>query len=411
MDDNVAIVFNLTGNNPYNSFDNSTKNSRALEGVKCYSASKTEELCKVIKKRVTKKDYRENQESGQDKTPRKCKKLFKKGASPEVLTKLGELLIEQEKYYNNYIQHFLPALKREIIKSKELNLIEKIKIEQIIMKLITSDAVSKNSNESHSNAETNEQSANGADNTLSCTAENSESGNTCEETSLKCWRSLPNLRDNSQFNFGEKLLTKMDTLEPETNASELNNGSGGDSGVSLPGLSEDGLESPLGSERSNVSSILSSAEEDNNLQKEENENQMKLDQTAREELQVQENKNQVSKVSPVQPPKKKKNVEDITMQKLPMNEKKGENILPKEQLSNREFYGIFTTGCALLAIGCFVGAVVIKSRALFLGLSVIAVVFATAAVAVWYLTLPPSSKLMYTNSSPVINNERSLLHV
>ncbi len=33
---------------------------------------------------------------------------------------------------------------------------------------------------------------------------------------LKRWRSLSNLRDDSQFNFGEKLPTKMDTLEPET---------------------------------------------------------------------------------------------------------------------------------------------------------------------------------------------------
>ncbi|NUY39677.1 hypothetical protein GO684_03295 [Wolbachia endosymbiont of Litomosoides brasiliensis] len=410
MDSNAAIIFNLTENNLYNSLSSSTKSSQALKRVKSYSASKTEELCKVIRKKVTEENYRENQESGQDKISRKCKKLFKKGASPEVLTKLGESLIGQEEYYNSYVQYFLPALKREITKSKELNLMEKTEIEQIIMKLITSDAVCKNSHESYSSTETDEQSANGTSNTLSCTAEDSESGNTREKTNLKHWENSPSLKDDNQFNFEEKLPETIDTLEPEISASELNSG-GVDGGVSSPGLSKEGLESPVSSGRSSVSLILSSAGEDNSVQKEESENQIKLERTAEEELQVQENKRPSNGISSVQAPEKKRNVEGTTMQKLLMKKKKGEDALSKGQLNNRELYGAFAASCALLAIVCFVGAVVTKSGALCLGWYVMTVVLAIAAVAAWYLSLLPSSKLACANSSPVVNNEKSLRHV
>ncbi|QKX03217.1 hypothetical protein GOY07_03540 [Wolbachia endosymbiont of Litomosoides sigmodontis] len=406
MDGNAEVISNLTRSDYYNSLGNSTKSSQALKRVKNYSASKTEELCKVIRKKVTEENYRENQESRQDKIPRKCKKLFKKGANPEVLMKLRKSLMGQAKYYNSYIQHFLPALKREIAKSKELNLIERTKIEQIIMKLITSDAVYKNSNENYSSTEMNKRSINGASNILNCTAKNLELSNTREEINPKRWENSPNLRDDSQFNFGERLSKTMDNLEPEINTSEIDSSGSVDGGVNSPGLSEESLESLVSNGRSSVGLILSSAEEDSSLQKEENKNQMKLERTAKEELQVQKNKKPGNEASPVQYPEKKRSMEDTTMQELLMNKRKGKDALSERQLSSREFYATFIANCALLAIWCFVGAVVRKSRILCLGWYVMTVALAIAAA--WYLSPSPSSKLACTNSIPVINNEKSL---
>ncbi|WP_341812452.1 hypothetical protein [Wolbachia endosymbiont (group A) of Conops quadrifasciatus] len=84
------------------------------------------ELLSIITKKVTKGKHKHlHPEVGKDKTLNKCKGLFKEGASPkiltEVLTKLGESPEEQEKYYKYYTQHFLPALKKEIKRSKKLD--------------------------------------------------------------------------------------------------------------------------------------------------------------------------------------------------------------------------------------------------------------------------------------------------
>ncbi|MFP3020078.1 MAG: ankyrin repeat domain-containing protein [Wolbachia sp.] len=98
------------------------------------------ELLSIITKKVTKGKHKHlNPEVGKDRTLNKCKGLFKKEATPkvltEVLTKLGELPEKQKEYYEYYIQHFLPALNEEIKQSNELNQAKKKEIEQVISEI------------------------------------------------------------------------------------------------------------------------------------------------------------------------------------------------------------------------------------------------------------------------------------
>ncbi|WP_341822926.1 hypothetical protein [Wolbachia endosymbiont (group A) of Clivina fossor] len=133
-----------------------------------------QQLRDTIYKKVTAENYQENQ----DKTSKECKRLFKQGANPKTLAELEEILRERQdeqtitkqlksskqgtspealaklkksvgegrEHYNNYTQHFLPALLREITKSKKLTTAKRTEIEKIIMELITLDVVSKSSN-------------------------------------------------------------------------------------------------------------------------------------------------------------------------------------------------------------------------------------------------------------------------
>lgn len=99
-------------------------------------------LLSIIMKKVTKGEHKHlNPEVGKDRTLNKCKGLFKKEATPkvltEVLTKLGELPEKQKEYYEYYIQHFLPALNEEIKQSNELNQAKKKEIEQVISGIIS----------------------------------------------------------------------------------------------------------------------------------------------------------------------------------------------------------------------------------------------------------------------------------
>ncbi|WP_353283657.1 hypothetical protein [Wolbachia endosymbiont (group A) of Pogonocherus hispidulus] len=100
-------------------------------------------LLSIITEKVTREKHEHlYPEIKKDGTLKECKRLFKKGASPkvltEVLTKLGELPEEQEKYYKYYYtQRFLPVLKEKIKQSKELEEIKKEKIEQVISEIIS----------------------------------------------------------------------------------------------------------------------------------------------------------------------------------------------------------------------------------------------------------------------------------
>ncbi|MFP3030526.1 MAG: ankyrin repeat domain-containing protein, partial [Wolbachia sp.] len=53
---------------------------------------KDEQLHYTIEKKVRKEEHKREKPRGQDGTLKKCKRLFEKDASPEVLTKLEESL-------------------------------------------------------------------------------------------------------------------------------------------------------------------------------------------------------------------------------------------------------------------------------------------------------------------------------
>ncbi|WP_375315929.1 ankyrin repeat domain-containing protein [Wolbachia endosymbiont (group A) of Colletes cunicularius] len=94
---------------------------------------KDEQLYGIIERKVKKEEHKREKPRSRDGTLKKCKRLFKEGASPEVLTKLEESLREQEKYYRHYVQCFLPVLNRKI--SKGLDPIEKEEIGQVISEI------------------------------------------------------------------------------------------------------------------------------------------------------------------------------------------------------------------------------------------------------------------------------------
>ncbi|KAG8172799.1 hypothetical protein JTE90_005682 [Oedothorax gibbosus] len=90
------------------------------------------ELLTAIIAKVTKRKHKHlNPEVGKDRTLTKCKRLFKKGASPEVLTEVLIKLKQSPEYYEYYIQHFLPAL------NKGLDQAKKKEIEQVISGIIS----------------------------------------------------------------------------------------------------------------------------------------------------------------------------------------------------------------------------------------------------------------------------------
>lgn len=82
---------------------------------------KDEQLYGIIERKVKKEEHKREKPRGQDGTLKKCKRLFEKDASPEVLTKLEESLREQEKYYRYYVQCFLPVLDKAIERSKKIS--------------------------------------------------------------------------------------------------------------------------------------------------------------------------------------------------------------------------------------------------------------------------------------------------
>ncbi|WP_264338351.1 ankyrin repeat domain-containing protein [Wolbachia endosymbiont (group A) of Cheilosia soror] len=96
---------------------------------------KDEQLHCAIERKVKKEEHKREKPRGQDGTLKKCKRLFEKDASPEVLTKLEESLREQEKYYRYYVQCFLPVLDKAIERSKKISNETKERVKQAISEI------------------------------------------------------------------------------------------------------------------------------------------------------------------------------------------------------------------------------------------------------------------------------------
>ncbi|WP_264378022.1 ankyrin repeat domain-containing protein [Wolbachia endosymbiont (group B) of Philonthus cognatus] len=82
---------------------------------------KDKQLYNIIERKVKKEKHQHKKPGSRDGTLKECKRLFKEGASPEVLTKLKESLREQEKYHRYYVQCFLPVLGEVIERSKRIS--------------------------------------------------------------------------------------------------------------------------------------------------------------------------------------------------------------------------------------------------------------------------------------------------
>jgi len=96
---------------------------------------KDKQLYHAIERKVKKEEHKREKPRGQDGTLKKCKRLFKEGASSEVLTKLEESLRGQEKYYRYYVQCFLPVLDEVIERSKKTPNETKEQVKQAISEI------------------------------------------------------------------------------------------------------------------------------------------------------------------------------------------------------------------------------------------------------------------------------------
>ncbi|AZU37226.1 hypothetical protein BBB02_01155 [Wolbachia endosymbiont of Bemisia tabaci] len=106
--------------------DSSVLVSNANKLDKCINKNKKQDkkdkqLYNIIERKVKKEKHKHEKPRSRDGTLKECKRLFKEGASPEVLTKLEESLREQEKYHRYYIQCFLPVLGEVIERSKRIS--------------------------------------------------------------------------------------------------------------------------------------------------------------------------------------------------------------------------------------------------------------------------------------------------
>ncbi|MFP3033476.1 MAG: hypothetical protein ACEY3M_21055, partial [Wolbachia sp.] len=194
-----------------------------------------QQLHNTIYKKVTKENHKHGSPQKGDGTIKKCIEFFKKEADPNVLSELEKSLSKQikleklpekkeeyQKHYKYYIEDFLPALKTGVMElevrppvfNNEIEQSQGLKTQRGKILEIISGIIKRSSNKDH----------------FSSTIQNQ------------------NDRENSQISSIER-----------SNDNET------DSGINSPGLASS-------SRRSSVSSILSSAGENNNLQKE-NENQ------------------------------------------------------------------------------------------------------------------------------------------
>lgn len=106
--------------------DSSVLVSNANKLDKCINKNekqdkKGKQLSNIIERKVKKEKHKHEKPRSRDGTLKECKRLFKEGASPEVLTKLEESLREQEKYHRYYVQCFLPVLGEVIERSKRIS--------------------------------------------------------------------------------------------------------------------------------------------------------------------------------------------------------------------------------------------------------------------------------------------------
>ncbi|WP_265016009.1 MULTISPECIES: hypothetical protein [unclassified Wolbachia] len=373
-----------------------------------------QQLHDTIYKKVTKKTHNhKSPKKNGDGTIKKCIELFKQGADPKVLIRLEKSLKEQEESYNYYTKKFLPVLETEV------------------MKLEVELSVSNNEREQLQRSPTRR-------------------GKILEIISgiIKRSSNKDSKIEEQPINSIKKEIPVSSTGMTENNVESPTKeevcASSSDSGVSSRKPSEESLESPISSRRSSMSSILSSAGENNDPQKEDTGNQMQPEQAAPEEPQVQESvnsdgqanpdqvKEELSQVSlqrvteargeeskipvsrtgmtdddhtkdPVKSEEKKDKKNTITtVQKLPVNEKKGEDI-PLKQPNNRNLHVALVAGCALSTIGCIVAGAM-TSGLVGAGLLAMAAVFAIAAVAELHSNFL-SSKLTSINVSPLVDDK------
>ncbi|WP_341811456.1 hypothetical protein [Wolbachia endosymbiont (group A) of Oxytorus armatus] len=395
-----------------------------------------QQLSNTIYKKVTAENYQENQ----DETSKECKRLFKQGASPKTLAELEKILRERQneqaiakhlesskqgtspealaeleksvgkkrEHYNNYIQHFLPALKAEITESKKLDSKKKAAIVQTILDITNrSSSVSSIPNAVEENIEDQMQ------------LKHIEEQNNTQETPLNVAEKKSG--DNkilSNSSVTEEVFEKYSKVVKEIEekqTSKLSSGNDSDSGIDSPGLSEKNSISPINSRKNSLTSIastsseeslnspLSSVEEDNGLQPEggektellesnlespkENETQVQPEQTVKKEPKMQENENSDGQANPDQVKK---------------------DILLKNQPNNRNLHVALVAGCALSTIGCIVAGAM-TSGLIGAGLLAMVAVLAIAAVAELHSNFL-SSKLTSINVSPLVD-DKSLQHV
>ncbi|WP_425385957.1 hypothetical protein [Wolbachia endosymbiont (group A) of Barypeithes pellucidus] len=362
-------------------------------------------LFNAIREKATRKDHKhESPKKNGDGTIKKCIEFFKKGAGPKVLIQLEESLKEREEYYNYYTKNFLPALKAEITNSKKLDSKKKVAIVQTILEITNrSSNVSSIPSAVKENIEDQMQLG------------HIEEQNNTQETPLNVAEKKSG--DNKilgQLDIPKEVSRKyskvMEQLKKNIKTPKLGNGSGSDSGIDSPGLSEKNSISPINSRKNSLTSIastsseeslnstLSSVEEDNGLQPEggektellesnlespkENETQVQPEQTVKKEPKMQENENSDGQANPDQVKK---------------------DILLKNQPNNRNLHVAFVAGCALSTIGCIVAGAM-TSGLIGAGLLAMAAVFAIAAVAELHSNFL-SSKLTSINVSPLVDDK------
>ncbi|WP_265043502.1 hypothetical protein [Wolbachia endosymbiont (group A) of Scambus nigricans] len=395
-----------------------------------------QQLSNTIYKKVTAENYQENQ----DETSKECKRLFKQGASPKTLAELEKILRERQneqaiakhlesskqgtspealaeleksvgkkrEHYNNYIQHFLPALTAEITESKKLDSKKNSAIVQTILDITNrSSSVSSIPNAVEENIEDQMQ------------LKHIEEQNNTQETPLNVAEKKSG--DNkilSNSSVTEEVFEKYSKVVKEIEekqTSKLSSGNDSDSGIDSPGLSEKNSILPINSRKNSLTSIantsseesltstLSSVEEDNGLQPEggektellesnlespkENETQVQPEQTVKKEPKMQENENSDGQANPDQVKK---------------------DTLLKNQPNNRNLHVALIAGCALSTIGCIVAGAM-TSGLIGAGLLAMVAVLAIAAVAELHSNFL-SSKLTSINVSPLVD-DKSLQHV
>ncbi|WP_250296482.1 DUF350 domain-containing protein [Wolbachia endosymbiont of Oedothorax gibbosus] len=249
--------------------------------------------------------------------------------------------------------------------------------------------------------------------------------------------------------------TTADAVEvpSDANTSKLSSGNDSDSGIDSPRKSEESSRSPVSSRRSSLTlvtstsseeslnSTLSSTEENSNSYKEETEqseqavkqkpkmqesgnssdqrDQVKngvspgVTQVADTEIQREENMDPNSQTTQMtgsqakdsmQPEEKRDRKNAITIvQKLPVNEKKGEDTPLEKQPNNRNLHVALVAGCALSTIGCIVAGAM-TSGLIGVGLFAVAAVCAIGVVAELHSNFL-SSKLTSISVEPHVNDK------
>ncbi|GFY80043.1 uncharacterized protein TNIN_56931 [Trichonephila inaurata madagascariensis] len=390
----------------------------SVEKISDSQLSRIDKICEEIKKgdqNYSEKTVRTNGAPGE------CKRLIKEGVTPETLfAKLGESLKEQEEHYKYYIKDFLPALLGEIIQSKEL---KPEKIKEIVG--IISDAIKQSGKEEYENFQRflpallqeiiksrklkPEKIKEIVGIISGITKRSSNKYSKIEKQPINSIKEeIPVSSTGMTENNVESPMTQDQTQqELESLTKEEVCVRDSDSGIGSPRTSEENLKSPVSSRRSSINSTLSSVEEDNGLQQED-EGETKLAHLTKTRAKGPSGRRSPSKhhekKDPMQPEEKRdRENATTTVQKLPVNEKKGEDTPLKKQPNNRNLHVALIAGCALSTIGCIVAGVM-TSGLIGAGLLAMAAVFAIAAVAELHSNFL-SSKLTSISVEPHVNDK------